>query len=373
MSIGKRAEKKQDNPNVDYAIPNEGNTYKDRRNRYNRYRAALTTAKLICIVLVTALMWIITLNPFATMTAGLGIGGMIIIAWLEHRLDDRYISGIIVDVTLLIDMLTELKEREIFPYNEETLVSKLQNKLVKLTNILRKKNALAEQDKEKLKALVSDISHQLKIPIANLRMYTDFLQDEGLTADRRREYTEVLKISVERLTFLSESMIKISRLESGLIHLNKKKQSLNETVLRAIRAVYTKAKNAQVEIRYRCEADVCISHDSNWTSEAIFNLLDNGVKYAAASGVLDVRLRRLGSFVVVEVEDENGAIPESEQAKIFTRFYRGENSLEKEGIGVGLYLAREITVAQGGYMNLKTTRQGNIFSIYLQEEITNTN
>ncbi|MGN0150917.1 MAG: sensor histidine kinase [Wujia sp.] len=348
--------------------------YREKYVRYQLYHKVLIVVEWIIAVLLTVIVWCTTHNYYATLIVGAGMLAMAGLTALHNRIDDRYISGVIAELARLIDVLSELSEQDIFPENEDTLLSKLQNKVVKLAKMLRKKQETAEQDKENVKALVSDISHQLKTPIANLKMYTDLLQDESLTAERREEYTEALRLSVERLSFLSESMIKISRLESGLIHLHMERQSLNETAMQAVKAAYSRAKASGVEIRYENpeDKDIVIKHDRNWTSEAVFNLLDNGIKYVPDGEndhpVLTLRLRQLGSFAVVEVEDENGAIPEEEQTRVFTRFYRGKNSLRREGIGVGLYLTQEIAVRQGGYINLKTTEKGNIFSVYLYVE-----
>lgn len=295
-----------------------------------------------------------------------GSCALCLLAFLIHRLDDDYISGIVADLSSLMDILTQLEEKEIFPGEEDTLVSKLQNKVIKLAHILKDKNEVANQEKENIKSLVSDISHQLKTPISNLKIYSSFLRDDALTEEKRREYTEVVCMSVERLDFMAENLIKISRLESGIIHLNMQEQSLNETVLQAVKGIYPKAKENNVEITYQEEGEVLLCHDRNWTAEAVFNLLDNGVKYAEEGSRVILKIRRMGLFVEISVEDENGAIPERERMKIFTRFYRGENSRNREGIGVGLYLSREITVKQGGYMNLRTTEKGNVFCILLR-------
>lgn len=300
--------------------------------------------------------------------AGIAFGGCVILcllARLLYRLDDCYITGVVRDLSSLMDVLMELEEREIFPGNEDTVVSKLQSKVVKMVRILKNKNKAEEQEHENIKQLVSDLSHQLKTPLSNLTMYSQFLKDESLPEEKRREYVNVICMSIRRLNFLSENMIKISRLESGLIHLQMNRQSLNETLLKALKDIYPKAKERKIEIEYREQGQIMVCHDRNWTLEAVFNLLDNAVKYASQGCKVILSVRMLGMFAEVSVEDENGAIPKKEQAKIFTRFYRGSNSREREGIGIGLYLAREIAVRQGGYISLKTTEKGNIFCMFL--------
>ena len=142
-------------------------------------------------------------------------------------------------------------------------------------------------------------------------------------------------------------------------------QSLNETVLTAIKNVFVKARNKGVEITYNSEEEIEICHDKRWTAEAIFNMLDNAVKYSPTGSVIAVNVRRLGLFSAVDIADMAQPISEEEQSKIFERFYRGKNSGKTEGIGIGLYLAREIAVKQNGYINLKCGENGNTFSIYI--------
>lgn len=253
--------------------------------------------------------------------------------------------------------------------NEDTLLSKLQTKVIKLVRILRRQNELSVREKENIKSLVSDISHQLKTPLANLKIYTGLLEEDALDDERRKACMDTLNKTVDKLVFLSESIIKMSRLEGGVINLKMSYVSFNETVLMAVRDIYEKALKKNVEIIYTDEAEISILHDRNWTREAIFNLLDNAVKYAEKGSCIKLTVREYGMFAAVLVEDENGAISEEEQAKIFARFYRGQNSINEEGIGLGLYLARKIAIKQGGYMNLKTTDRGNIFEFFISNTI----
>ena len=264
----------------------------------------------------------------------------------------------------------ELTEREVFPETEDTMLSKLQGNVVKLIRRMRHQNEMTRQDQERMKGIISDLSHQLKTPLANLKMYSRFLQKEELSERQYREYVDIICLSVERLNFLSENMIKISRLETGLIHLKCQKNKISETVLKAVKDIYPKARHMGCEIIYRedREKELWAQFDADWTAEAIFNMLDNAVKYSenAQNKSIILSVRKLGLFAEISVEDQNGSIPEEEKNRIFQRFYRGENSEGKEGIGLGLYLTREIALRQGGYVSVKATEQGNIFSIYLR-------
>lgn len=336
-----------------------------KRNEFEKRLYLLTIIYLCVTAGIPLLLYCITTDWKVSAISLSGCLVLCLLSFLLHRLDDRFITGIVADLSRLTDMLMELEEREVFAETEDTVLSKLQSKVIKLVRILKNKNKKSEQERENIKELVSDISHQLKTPISNLEMYSHFLEDDTLSLEKRREYVRIIRMSVERLNFLSENMIKISRLESGLIRLNIQEQSLNETILKSVKDIYPLARQKQVEIVYKEEAQAVLSHDRNWTAEAIFNLLDNAVKYADTGSSITLTIRQFGMFTEVSIEDENGAIPESEQAKIFKRFYRGKNSRETEGIGIGLYLSNEIAIRQGGYMKLKVTEKGNIFSMIL--------
>lgn len=296
-----------------------------------------------------------------------------------YHIENAYVSQIVTDLSKLLDQLMELEQAEVFPENEDTLVSKLQTQIVRLIHILQKQNELEKREHENIKGLVSDLSHQLKTPLSNLKMYTEFLNQKELSEEQRLEYVKVLEISLQRLLFLSESMIKVSRLESGLVHLNQQEESINQTILMAIKNAYAKAKESHVEIKYQEDYQGSILHDSTWTAEAIYNLIDNAIKYGTnavskAENDLNhgnkeilVSIRSLGAMIEIAVEDQNALILEAEYTKIFQRFYRGNSAKSVEdGVGIGLYLTREIITQQGGYVSVKKGAVGNRFVILMR-------
>ena len=321
----------------------------DRRN-FNGWIKFIFAFSLIVSAICSALVYVYSESFKALICSSAGMLLLCLVIFCIHRLDDKYIAGIVHDLSRLTDILTELEEKEVFPDNEDTLISKLQSKIIKLVRILKKKNETSIQEQENIKSLVSDISHQLKTPIANLIMYSGFLKDKSLSMEKHDEYIEIIRMSVDRLNFLSENI---------------RNQSLNETVMKSVKDIYARAKKNCNEIIYMEEKDIILPHDRNWTAEAVFNLLDNAVKYSRRGSGINLTVKSYGMFASVEVTDKNPPIPENERNKIFSRFYRGMNSRNFEGIGIGLYLAREITVKQGGYMNLKSDNSGNTFSIVL--------
>ena len=338
------------------------------KNRRKKTIHIIIALYIIFLAAFPAAVLIITQSLPAAAASGTGMLLLCVLSFALDRTNDKYISGIIIQLSELMDILLSVNDKEIFPDNEDTVLSKLQNKVIKLSKILKNRSIQEEQENENIKKLVSDISHQLKTPIANLKMYSSFLAGTQLTPEQQKEYIDIICLSIERLNFLSENIIKVSRLESGIIQLKPQKQSLNGTILKAIKDIYTKAQQNGIEIQYSEKDKIELKHDRNWTAEAIFNILDNAVKYGSSGNTIYMSVRRLGMFAEISVRDENTIIPYKERNNVFMRFYRGENSNRQEGLGVGLYLAREIVVKQGGYINLRASGNGNIFTIMLYIE-----
>ena len=337
-------------------------------SKYKRTLYIIILLYAVCITGVAVAVFVLSGSIIITAVCVSGMAILCILSYMLHIADDIYISGIIVKLSELMDVLLFIDEQEIFPGNEDTVLSKLQNKVIKLSKVLKNKNRQEEQEHENIKRLVSDISHQLKTPIANLKMYSSFLSDNTLDAGKQKEYIDIICMTVERLNFLSENIIKVSRLESGVINLHMQRQSLNETLLKAVKDIYVKAQKKGIEIQYDEKDKIELSHDRNWTAEAVFNLLDNAVKYGKKGNTIYLSVRKLGIFAEVSVRDENDIIPYEERNNVFMRFYRGKNSNRQEGLGIGLYLSREIIVKQGGYTILRASGNGNIFSVMLYIE-----
>lgn len=297
-----------------------------------------------------------------------GYSGVLILFALLLLLDflhNRYNDDLLEQITLLIEALVEQQERQIFSEAEDTLTARLQHQLLKLRNILTAQNQMLAQEKEQIKTLISDISHQIKTPIAAANTFAELLSDGELSAEERTEYITTLQMSLGKLTFLTNSLIKMSRLESGIISLKPEKNSLNEIVLQAVKTVYAKAKEKGILITFECDQAFEAVLDFNWTAEAISNVIDNAVKYTPQGGFVRLQITEYPSFLRLDISDSGVGIPEEEQAKIFGRFYRGKQSVGTDGVGIGLYLTREIINKQNGYMKVSSDENGSTFSMFL--------
>lgn len=222
-------------------------------------------------------------------------------------------------------------------------------------------NVAAEKDK--IKTLIADISHQTKTPISNLLLYSELLLEDDLP-DSAKASAEAIHTQSEKLRFLIDSLVKLSRLENGILTLLPKPSPVRP-MLERIAAQYA-AKAAQKGVSLRLESeDITAVFDAKWTGEALENIIDNAVKYTRQGGVT-ISSVSYEMFVRIDVSDTGIGIPESEQAVIFSRFYRSEMVREQEGVGVGLYLARQIVSEEGGYIKvISAPGQGSTFSVFL--------
>jgi len=276
--------------------------------------------------------------------------------FLLDFLHNRYNDNLLEEITLLIEALVEQQERTVFSEAEDTLTARLQHQLLKLRNILKAQNQMLTQEKE-----------QIKTPVAAANTFAQLLGDTGLSDEERSEYIATLQMSLEKLTFLTNSLIKMSRLESGIIRLKPEQSSLNDIVMQAVKTVYAKARDKNITITFDCGQTFEALLDFNWTAEAVTNVLDNAVKYTPSGGVVDLKITEYPSYLRLDVSDNGIGIPEEEQAKIFGRFYRGKQSAGVDGVGIGLYLTRDIVNKQNGYIKVASDEKGTTFSLFLKK------
>ena len=250
--------------------------------------------------------------------------------------------------------------------DRETIFARISYRLSRLYNILQENRRRVDEERRELQTLVSDISHQVKTPVANLKMVTDTLLAKPVTEQERREFLQGIRSQTDKLEFLVQSMGKASRLETGAVTLEKKDAPLLDTLAQAMSGIVYGAEQKGISVEVQCPDDLRVSHDSKWTAEALFNLLDNAVKYTPAGGRICVSVEQWEMYVKLDVADTGRGIPESRQAAIFRRFYREEEVHDQPGVGIGLYLAREIVTRQGGYIKVTSeVGRGSTFSVFL--------
>lgn len=198
-------------------------------------------------------------------------------------------------------------------------------------------------------------------------MYAQLLGEGDLPEDCKI-YVKTLSEQAKKLDFLISALVKISRLESDIITVQPQKGSLQELIENAITQISSKAKEKKIDIQAK-PTDGIAYFDPKWTVEAIYNVFDNAVKYSPSYSIIKVNVIAYEIFLRIDITDQAMGIKEDEQSKIFTRFYRSPMVSTKEGVGIGLFISREILTAGGGYIKVVSKLgHGSTFSIFLPRD-----
>lgn len=248
---------------------------------------------------------------------------------------------------------------------DESILSALESKLSRFLSMsLFSKNNLGKE-KERIKALISDISHQTKTPIANILLYSQLLNEQKQLPNNCLEMINHITVQSEKLDFLIQALVKTSRLETDIISVVPKSDLVSELITDVYDKVKKKAEEKNIKIEMICEDSIAI-FDKKWTEEALYNILDNALKYTPNGGNISVSVTPYEMFCRIDVVDNGIGIREADINSIFKRFYRSIDVNQYEGVGIGLFLAREIVTKQGGYIKVTSTiGKGSTFSIFL--------
>ena len=230
---------------------------------------------------------------------------------------------------------------EITEFDEKEL-SKIKSKLIKFLYASQVKEAKINTEKSKTKDLIADISHQTKTPITNLSLYISLLEE-----DPKDEYLEIIKYELNKLEFLIQNLVKSSRLESNIISLQKHQANLKDIVEDALREFKVILSEKDISINLKDE-DLIFNLDERWLKEAIHNLVDNAIKYSPKGSTINISVYKSYLNYNLDIENVCKDLSEETLPKIFERFYRGKNSVSKDGLGLGLFIAREIIERHGG-------------------------
>lgn len=229
-------------------------------------------------------------------------------------------------------------------------------------------NANIQEQKMHIQTLISDISHQTVTPVSNIMLYSQLLE-ECLVGSEFEPNIMAIREQAEKLDFLIGSLVKTSRLENGIVKTVPQVSNVKEMLCHVIAQAVPRAEEKGIVIRMKeTEPDCQALFDVKWTAEAIYNILDNAVKYTEDGGEIHVRIIPYPMFCRIDITDTGMGLTETEIPKIFGRFYRSERAADEKGVGLGLYLAREIIRNENGYIKVTSAlNKGTTFSVFLAE------
>lgn len=247
---------------------------------------------------------------------------------------------------------------------DESRLSALESRLWRYLTASALSARNVREQKDQISALISDISHQTKTPVANLQLYAQLLSEQPLTP-QGRDCAAAISAQAEKLQMLIEALVKTSRLETGILALHPQPGEISPVVERAAAQYAPKAAEKDIALAVG-QMEGSAVFDPKWTEEAVCNLLDNAVKYTPSGGTVTVEVKNYELFSAIQVTDTGPGIYEEEQAKIFGRFYRAPGAWQAEGVGIGLYLTRQIAEKQEGYVKVESRPgKGSVFSLFL--------
>ena len=303
------------------------------------------------------------INNIITLTIIMVIIGFIMIFFI------KYIFGYLGRISNILDKFISGDLNYKDEFNDEGIVSIISSQLSQLGRNISFNYTKLEEEKESSKALVTDISHQLKTPLASISMCNSILEENELTLEEKKEFFEMSNKNINKLHSLIDSLVNISRLEVAMIRLKPEYNNLTNTIIRAYNSAYIKANNKKINIKLgEIKEDIVVKHDTKWTEEAIFNVLENGIKYTNEGGKIYLDIEESLNYIKILIKDNGRGINKKEFNNIFKRFYRCKNVEQDhiEGSGVGLYLTRKILEDQGGSIMVKSVEgQGSEFTLLL--------
>ncbi|MDR3072146.1 MAG: HAMP domain-containing histidine kinase [Clostridiales Family XIII bacterium] len=251
---------------------------------------------------------------------------------------------------------------------DESLVSKIESKMARFLEQSRLRREQIEGEQEHVRSFISDISHQLKTPLANIVLYAQLLREQNLT-DEQSILAGQITAGTEKLNFLIQALVKTSRLESGIVKLAPKPGDVYELIKTAATDCEPLVDRKKMKLSVAVgTAPIMALFDARWCVEALFNMIDNAVKYTPENGSISISVSEYEMFVRIDITDTGRGIREEDLPKIFGRFWRAAESADSPGVGIGLYLAREIITTQGGYIKVcSQVGKGSTFSVFLSK------
>lgn len=250
---------------------------------------------------------------------------------------------------------------------DETELSRLEAKWKQYLTTSKMSMEQLNKNREGMQALVSDISHQTRTPLSNILLYSQLLCEQTDNQEEKHLAEQIVR-QAEKLEFLIQALVKMSRLESNVLVLKPQRQPIEPLLLEAMEEILPKAEKKKIHVKLHGNpSHMQAVYDKKWTAEALGNILDNAVKYSPLESTVEVTVEKFEFYVCISVRDEGIGISEEERAQIFSRFYRSAEVQQDDGIGIGLYLAREIVQKEKGYMKVLSKKgKGSTFKMYLK-------
>lgn len=210
------------------------------------------------------------------------------------------------------------------------------------------------------------MSHQLKTPLSALTMYTDIMRNENTDNDVIVKFLDKSEKELERMQTLIANLLKMAKLDAGIIELNKSNHILNDIIKQVAESFETRLSKEQKTWAVKSDCKVAYLCDREWMLEALSNLFKNAVEHTRAGNHISVLIEETPLIIKITFEDNGEGIHPDDINHIFKRFYRSRFSQNKQGTGIGLSLAKTIIEMHGGFISVESTiEKGTKFTVHL--------
>ncbi|MFT4144230.1 MAG: HAMP domain-containing sensor histidine kinase [Mobilitalea sp.] len=279
----------------------------------------------------------------------------------------RYVAKGYNSIDTVIERILAKEISEPLETVSDNRISKLTYKANRIIEMCILDVTQNKKEKEVIQGFISDMSHQMKTPLAGISMYSELLLEGNLSAEENEEFLNRIKSGTDKLQWMMNSLIKMSRLEVGAIQLTPTEGNIRQTILESINSVIAAASKKNIDILVSNFENYLLYHDRKWTSEAITNILENAIKYSSADSSIEIAVEQMALYTKIKITDHGIGVEKEDWNLIFKRFYRGNKVKEIEGTGLGLYLSSLIMEKQGGYIMIDSNPgEYTTFSLFLQ-------
>lgn len=238
--------------------------------------------------------------------------------------------------------------------SEEGSLSKLFSAVTLMATSLRTHITKERQNKEFLKDTISDISHQLKTPLAALEMYNEIILDENINNEVVNKFNLKIKSELTRMQNLIQNLLKLTKLDAGTIELNKEKYKLKDFLEDVTMRFQTRAQYERKKIILNCDNSFNFICDKEWLFEAISNIVKNALDHTNSGNEICISCDNTPVAINITIKDNGSGIHPEDLHYIFKRFYRSRFSQDTRGIGIGLTLSKSIVEKHGGTITVES-------------------
>ena len=263
------------------------------------------------------------------------------------------------DLEVIIDYLEKINKHNYelkIEENEEGNLSILKNEIYKTAVYLNEQASKSQEEKEKLKVFLSDISHQLKTPLTSINLMIDnILDNNNLSLEEKRKILFQIKHKIKHINSLILILLKLAKFDSNTIDFKRQNNDLLTIINEASMNVSALADLKNIEININSNNNINIYCDYKWEVEALTNIIKNCIEYSLENSKIDIFINDNNLYTKLTIKDYGKGMDKEEIENIFKRFYKGNNSFN-DSIGIGLSLAKNIIEKDNGLISVKSKK-----------------